>query len=85
MIVYLIMVLCCLVINIIMAFIFHNSRLPNGKKCTLNLATWLVFGLTTVVPLINVVFTVGCIIGLSLSYCDGDYIIQEDSWLGKRY
>ena len=81
----LLLVLCCLVLNCIMAYLFHNSRYRNGEKCTLNLATWIVYGIITFIPIVNVFFTIVCIVYLSISYSERDYIIQEDSWLGKRY
>ena len=75
----------CIVINAILAYLFHNSRYPNGKKLTLPVATWLIWAIIVLIPIVNGVLTIALIIHAALMYSDGDWIIQEESWLGKRY
>lgn len=75
----------CIVLNAVLAYLFHNSRHLNGKKLTLPIATWLVWAIITLIPIVNGVITFGLIINAVLMYSDEDWIIQEESWLGKRY
>ena len=75
----------CIALNAIMAYLFHNSRYPNGKKLTLPLATWLVWAIAVLIPIVNGVLTIGLITHWALMYSENDWIIQDESWLGKRY
>ena len=75
----------CIALNAVMAYLFHNSRYPNGKKLTLPLAAWLLWILAILVPAVNVIFTVVAIIYMAIEYSEDTWIIQEESWLGKRY
>ena len=75
----------CIALNAIMAYLFHNSRYPNGKKLTLPLAAWLLWILAVLVPIVNIIFTVVAIIYMSVEYSEDAWVIQEESWLGKRY
>lgn len=77
--------IACIVLNAILAYLFHNSRYPNGKKLTLPVATWLIWAILVLTPIVNGVLTIALSMHSALMYSDGDWIIQEESWLGKRY
>lgn len=77
--------IACIVLNAIMAYIFHNSRYPNYKKLTLPIITWLLWAMAILIPIVNGILTIGLIIHMSIMYSDNEWVIQEESWLGKRY
>ena len=81
---YLISTLICILVNLLLGYIFRNSTTYSGTPCKPTVATWLVFGILTLVPIGNIVFTVALAIFLAMSYGNGDYRISEKHWLGRR-
>lgn len=81
---YLISTLICILVNLLLGYIFRNSITYNGTPCKPTVATWLVFGILTFVPIANIVVTVALAMFLALSYGDGDYKVSDKHWLGRR-
>lgn len=81
---YLISTLICILVNLLLGYIFRNSETRYNTPCKPTVATWLVFGIITFVPIVNIVVTVALAAFLALSYGEGDYKISEKHWLGRR-
>lgn len=81
---YLISTLICILVNLLLGYIFRNSVTRYDTPCKPTVATWLVFGILTFVPIANIVVTVALAMFLALSYGDDDYKISEKHWLGRR-
>jgi hypothetical protein len=82
-----ILFLISLVINGILAYILHNSH-ENCGKCkpfTLPLILWIAFGITTFIPIINIVASIVYVIIAGISYSQYDIKLNDDFWLTKRY
>ena len=81
---YSITTLSCILVNLLLGYIYRNSETRYGASCKPTLATWLVFGIITFVPIANMVVTVALAMFLAISYGDGDYKVSEKHWLGRR-
>lgn len=81
---YLISTLICILVNLLLGYIYRNSITYSGTPCKPTVATWIVFGILTLVPYGNIVLTVALAMFLALSYGNGDYKISEKHWLGRR-
>lgn len=81
---YFVSTLICILVNLLLGYIYRNSETRYGTSCKPTVATWLVFGILTFVPLGNVIVTVALVISLAISYGDGDYKVSEKHWLGRR-
>lgn len=81
---YLISTLICILVNFLLGYIYRNSVTRYDTPCKPTVATWLVFGISTFVPVGNMVVTVGLATFLAVSYSDGDYKVSEKHWLGRR-
>lgn len=84
MIFYLITTLFCILVNLLLGYIYRNSETRYGASCKPTVATWIVFGILTIIPFGNIVVTVALAIFFALCYSDGDYKISENHWLGRR-
>ena len=82
---YFISTLICILINLLIGYIYRNSETYNGTPCKPTIAAWLVFGILTFVPIVNIIVTVAVSAFFALSYGNGDYKISEKHWLGRRY
>lgn len=82
-----ILFLISLIINGILAYILHNSHVNYGKckPFTLPLILWIAFGITTFIPIINIVASIIYIIIAGISYGQCDIETNDDFWLTKRY
>jgi predicted membrane protein len=81
---YLISTLICILVNLLLGYIYRNSETSWGAPCKPTVATWLVFGILTFVPIANIVLTIALAVFLAMCYGDGDYIISDKHWLGRR-
>lgn len=81
---YLISTLICILVNFLLGYIYRNSETRYGAPCKPTVATWLVFGISTFVPIANIVVTAALAVYFALSYGDGDYKVSEKHWLGRR-
>ena len=81
---YLISTLICILVNLLLGYIYRNSKTRYDTPCKPNVATWIVFGILTLVPFGNIVVTVALAVFFALSYGDGDYKVSEEHWLGRR-
>lgn len=81
---YLISTLICILVNLLLGYIYRNSVTRYDTPCKPTIATWLVFGILTLVPIGNIVLTVALAVFLAISYGDGDYKISDKHWLGRR-
>ena len=81
---YFISTLICILVNLLLGYLFRNSETHYGTPCKPTVATWLVFGILTLVPFGNIVVTIALAIILAVSYGDGYYKISEKHWLGRR-
>ena len=82
---YFISTLICILVNLLLGYIYRNSITRCDTPCKPTVATWLVFGLLTFVPIANIVVTASLAIFLTICYGEGDYKVSEKHWLGKRY
>lgn len=76
------------IINIIVAIILHNCNDGEGP-IKIKLKYWILWGLCSLIPLINVIIgTLICVIVI-FSLIEGIIsvreIIPENSWLNKKY
>ena len=81
---YLISTLICILVNLLLGYIYRNSETRYNTPCKPTVATWLVFGIITFVPIANMIVTVALAAFLAISYGEGDYKISEKHWLGRR-
>ena len=81
---YLISTLICILVNLLLGYIYRNSVTRYGTQCKPTVATWIVFGILTLVPIGNIVITVVLAMFLAMCYGDGDYKVSEKHWLGRR-
>ena len=82
---YLISTLICVLINLLLGYIYRNSVTRYDTPCKPTVATWIVFGVLTLVPIVNMVITVALAIFLTICYGEGDYKVSGEHWLGRRY
>lgn len=82
---YLISTLVCILVNLLQGYIYRNSVTRYDTPCKPIVATYLILGILTFVPIANMVVTLALAMFLTISYCDGDYRISDKHWLGKRY
>jgi hypothetical protein len=85
MIFYLITTLVCILVNLLLGYIYRNSVTRYDTPCKPTVATWIVFGVLTLVPIVNMVITVALATFLTICYGEGDYKVSEEHWLGRRY
>lgn len=81
---YLISTLICILVNFLLGYIYRNSVTRYDTPCKPTVATWLVFGILTFVPIINMVITAALAVFLTINYGEGDYKVSEKHWLGRR-
>lgn len=82
---YIISTLVCILVNLLLGYIYRNSVTRYDTPCKPTVATWLVFGMLTFVPLVNIVLSLVLSVLLAISYLDGDYKVSKEHWLGRRY
>lgn len=82
---YFVSTLICILVNLLVGYIYRNSETYSGIPCKPTIAAWLVFGILTFVPIVNIIVTVAVSAFFALSYGNGDYKISEKHWLGRRY
>lgn len=82
---YFISTLICVLVNLLLGYIYRNSVTRYDTPCKPTVATWIVFGVLTLVPIVNMVITVALAAFLTIGYGEGDYKVSEEHWLGRRY
>lgn len=81
---YLISTLICILVNLLLGYIYRNSETRYGTPCKPTVATWILFGILNFIPFGNIVITIALAAFLAISYGEGDYKISEKHWLGRR-
>lgn len=79
--------LVSLCINGIVAYIFRNSHYGFGDKkpFKMPLIIWIVFGILTIIPIINIAISLIVIVFAFNMYCSGELETNDDFWLTKEY
>ena len=72
-------------IGIILAYILHNCKYWNGKRFTLPLIIWILYGVGLFIPICNMIVAAIMLIYLLISLAERDVKIRDDHWLFKRY
>ena len=75
---YLISTLICILVNLFLGYIFRNSVTRYDTPCKPTVATWIVFGVLTLVPIVNMVITVALATFLTICYGEGDYKVSRE-------
>lgn len=72
-------------INVILAYLLHNSHFYRTDEAVkFPLILWLIFAVITLIPVINCIACILYIIILCVTYGD-DIELNDDFWLAKRY
>jgi energy-coupling factor transporter transmembrane protein EcfT len=72
-------------INVILAYLLHNSHVYRTDEAVkFPLILWLIFAVITLIPVINCIACILYIIILCVTYGD-DIELNDDFWLAKRY
>ena len=83
-----ILFLIVLVINILCAYILHNSKWkPDGYRIVpfkLPIALWLIIFIVMFIPALNVIAAFVHIILLAIGYGDNTLKLNENFWLSKE-
>lgn len=79
-----ILFLISLIINGIIAYILHNSHFGD-EPFKLPLIIWIVAGIVTIIPVLNIIATVFFIFLTIQAYSNADIITNDDFWLTKEY
>ena len=82
-----ILFLISLCINGIVTYILHNSHLGNVNKdpFKLPLIIWIVFGILTILPIVNSLVSLIVVVFVFNLYCGGELETNDDFWLTKEY
>ena len=82
-----ILFLISLVVNGLLAYTLHNSHWDHGahKPFTLPLILWILIGISTLIPIVNVIATIIYVVLACIEFDDGNLKINADFWLAKRY
>lgn len=79
-----ILFLISLCINGIVAYILRNSHC--GKSpFKMPLIIWIVFGILTIIPVINSLVSLIVVVFVFNLYCSGELETNDDFWLTKEY
>ena len=81
---YLISTLICILVNLLLGYIYRNSVTRYDTPCKPTVATYLIFGILSLIPFGNIVVSIALAIFLAISYCIGDYKVSDKHWLGRR-
>ena len=82
-----ILFLISLIINGFIAYILHNSHFNNceNEPFKLPLIIWILAGIVTIIPILNIIATVFFIFLTIQAYSNADIITNDDFWLTKEY
>ena len=82
-----ILFLISLCINGIVAYILRNSHYGDKSKSPFKmpLIAWIVFGLLTIIPVINSLVSLIVVVFVFNLYCGGELETNDDFWLTKEY
>lgn len=82
-----ILFLISLVINGIIAYFLHNSHIGYRKSESFKmpLILWILIGISTIIPILNVFTSIFYIVFTIRAYADGDVEVNDDFWLAKEY
>lgn len=81
----LITILISLCVNIILAYLLHNSNTYKGDPFKLPLIIWLLFIISTFIPIINIVVSGVNVVITIMAYANSDIKLMDTCWLTKRY
>lgn len=81
----LITILISLCVNIILAFLLHNSNTYEDDPFKMPLIIWLLFIIITFIPIANVITSGVSVIITIMAYASGEIELKETCWLMKRY
>lgn len=69
-----------------MVYLLHNSHDYYDKKpIEFPLIVWILFGIITLIPILNCIATVIYIIHLAVGYSENIIEFNNEFWLGKKY
>ena len=75
-----------ILINLVLAYLFHNCQdCKTNKLLKLPLILWITFVITTFIPFINIMSSVILIAIFSIYFIDGDIKFKEGFWLAKEF
>ena len=79
--------LISLCINGIVAYILRNSHYGDRNKTSFKmpLIMWIIFGILTIIPVINNIASLTIVVFTLFAYCDGELETNDDFWLTKEY
>lgn len=79
--------LISLCINGIVAYILRNSHCGRGNKKSFKmpLIVWIIFGILTIMPIINILVSLIVVVFVFNLYCGGELETNDDFWLTKEY
>ena len=83
-----ILFLISLIINGIIAYILHNSHYDKrygGDPFKLPLIMWILAGIVTIIPVLNIIATIFFISLIIRAYSSMDIVTNDDFWLTKEY
>jgi hypothetical protein len=73
-------------INVILAYLLHNSHVYRTDEAVkFPLILWLIFAVITLIPVINCIACIIYIVMLGMAYSDNDIELNENFWLAKKY
>lgn len=75
-----------ILINLVLAYIFHNCQdYKTNKSLKLPLIIWIAFVIITFIPIINIISSAIFITTISLYFVDCDIKFKEGFWLAKEF
>ena len=74
-----------ILINLVLAYLFHNCQdCKTNKLLKLPLILWIAFVIITFIPFINIISSAIFIAIISLYFVDGEIKFKEGFWLAKE-
>lgn len=77
--------LISLCINGIVAYILRNSHDRKKEPFKMPLIVWIIFGILTIIPVINSLVSLIVVVFVFNIYCGGELETNDDFWLTKEY
>lgn len=78
--------LIVLIVNVIMIYLVRNSHFYREEEpVKFSLIVWVLYGASLLIPIVNLVVTIICAVGVIKSYLSQDLILNDDFWLNQKY
>lgn len=75
-----------ILINLVLAYLFHNCQdCKTNKPLKLPLIVWITFVIITFIPVVNIISSLMLITAICVFFNDYDIKFKEGFWLAKEF